>query len=105
MTRLPRFDLYRNPNRRASHALLLDVQSDLVATATRWCVPLRLADPGQAVMQRAQSSLMVANELYVLDTPNVLAVPATLLRQPMRRLTEGEQAVVEACIEFMLRGY
>jgi hypothetical protein len=105
LTRLPRFDLYRNPNRRASHALLLDVQSDLVATATRWCVPLRLADPGQAVMQRAQSSLMVANELYVLDTPNVLAVPATLLRQPMRRLTEGEQAVVEACIEFMLRGY
>lgn len=103
--RMPRFDLYRNPNRRASHALLLDVQSDLVATATRWCVPLRLAGPGQAVMQRAQSSLMVANELYVLDTPNVLAVPATLLRQPMRRLTEGEQAVVEACIEFMLRGY
>jgi len=102
---MPRFDLYRNPNRRASHALLLDVQSDLVATATRWCVPLRLAGPGQAVMQRAQSSLMVANELYVLDTPNVLAVPATLLRQPMRRLTVGEQAVVEACIEFMLRGY
>ncbi|QTD46457.1 hypothetical protein [Ottowia testudinis] len=68
-------------------------------------MPLRLAEPGQPVMQRAQSSLTVGDELYVLDTPNVLAVPATLLRQPIRRLTEGEQAVAEACIEFMLRGY
>ena len=33
---MPRFDLYRNPNPRASHALFLDVQSDLVTTATRW---------------------------------------------------------------------
>jgi hypothetical protein len=102
---MPRFDIYRNPDRRASHALLLDVQSDLVTTPTRWCVPLRLAERGQSVMQRAQSSLRVGDDLYVLDTPNVLAAPATLLRQPVRRLTEGEQAVVEACIEFMLRGY
>ena len=29
----------------------------------------------------------------------MLAVPAELLRQPVRRLTEGEQAVVEACID------
>lgn len=35
----------------------------------------------------------------------MLAVPAALLCHPVRRLTEGEQAVVEACIEFMLRGY
>ncbi|WP_243457600.1 CcdB family protein [Ottowia testudinis] len=33
---MPRFDLYPNPNRRAGHALLLDVQSDLVTIATRW---------------------------------------------------------------------
>ncbi|HOB66680.1 CcdB family protein [Ottowia sp.] len=102
---MPRFDVYRNPNRRAKYTLYLDVQSDLVNTVTRWCIPLHAAEPGQPVMQRAQSSLKVGDELYVLDTPNLLAVPATLLRQPLRRLTEGEQAVVEACIEFMLRGY
>ena len=102
---MPRFDLYRNPNPRASHALFLVVQSDLVTTATRWCVPLRLAVPGQPVMQRAQSSVTVGGDLYVLDTPNVLAVPTRLLRAPIRRLSDGEQAVAEACIEFMLRGY
>lgn len=102
---MPRFDVYRNPNRRAKYALYLDVQSDLVNTVTRWCVPLHMAAVGQPVLLRAQSSLKVGEDLYVLDTPNMLAVPATLLRQPVRRLTEGEQAVVEACIEFMLRGY
>ncbi len=102
---MSRFELYRNPNTRAEHALLLDVQSDLVATATRWCVPLRLAGLGQSVMQRVQSTLKVNDELYVLDTPNVLSIPAAVLRHPVRRLTEGEQAIVEACIEFMLRGY
>lgn len=101
---MPRFDVYRNPNPRAKYALYLDVQSDLVNTVTRWCVPLHVAAAGQPVMTRAQSSLRVGDDLYVLDTPNMLAVPAALLRQPVRRLTEGEQAVVEACIEFMLRG-
>ena len=102
---MPRFDVYRNPNRRAKYALYLDVQSDLVTTVTRWCIPLHAAAAGQPVLLRAQSSLSVGDALYVLDTPNMLAVPAALLRQPVRRLTEGEQAIVEACIEFMLRGY
>ncbi len=102
---MPRFDLYRNPNPRASHALYLDVQSDLVTTATRWCVPMRLAVAGQPVMSRAQSTLNVEGELFVLDVPNLLAVPAKLLRQRVRKLTEGEQAVVEACIDFMLRDW
>ncbi len=102
---MPRFDVYRNPNRRAKYTLYLDVQSDLVTTLTRWCIPLHLAAAGQPVLLRAQSSLTVEGERHVLDTPNMLAVPAALLRQPVRHLTEGEQAVVEACIEFMLRGY
>lgn len=48
---------------------------------------------------------MVGDQAYVLDTPNLLAVPVQLLRRPVRRLGESEQAVVEACIEFMLCGY
>lgn len=105
MTRMPRFDIFRNPERSATHELYLDVQSDLVTTATRWCVPLRRAQIGRPVMRRAQSTLVIDGQDYVLDTPNVLAVPGQLLRQPLRRLSESEQALVEACIEFMLRGY
>ncbi|MCA0325331.1 MAG: CcdB family protein [Proteobacteria bacterium] len=102
---MPRFDLFHNPNPRASHTLLLDVQSDLVTTATRWCIPLRLAEPGQAVMRRAQTTLRVGGTPCVLDTPNMLAVPTRLLREPAGHLSASEQATVEACIEFMLRGY
>jgi hypothetical protein len=40
-----------------------------------------------------------------MDTPNLLAVPNALLRGPVQRLGPSEQAMAEASIEFMLRGY
>jgi hypothetical protein len=102
---MPRFDVYRNPNPRATHALLLDVQSDLVRAATRWCVPLFQAHPDLPAMTRAQHRLRIAGQDWLLDTPNVLAVPATLLRAPVGRVNSDEQLLVESAIDFMLRGY
>ena len=102
---MPRFDIYPNPNPRASHAFYLDVQSDLVSTATRWCIPLQGAKPGQAVVHRAQGLLEFQGANYVMDTPNLLAVPNELLRSPGQQLGLSEQAMAEASIEFMLRGY
>lgn len=102
---MPRFDIYRNPNPRASHAYYLDVQSDLVSTATRWCIPLLAAKPGQPLVNRAQGMLNIHDANYVMDTPNLLAVPAALLRNPMVRLGPSGQSMAEAAIEFMLRGY
>ena len=102
---MPRFDIYRNPNPRASHALLLDVQSDLVRTATRWCVPLFDARMVSTVMTRAQHRLKIVDQDWLLDTPNILAVPAAYLRQPVARLSKDEQLLVESAVDFMLRGY
>jgi CcdB protein len=102
---MPRFDVYRNPNPRATHALFLDVQSDLVRTSTRWCVPLLLVSEGMPVLSRAQQRLNVGGQVWFLDTPNILAVPAVLLRVHVGRLDGDEQLLVEAAIEFMLRGY
>lgn len=102
---MPRFDVYRNPNPRASHALYLDVQSDLVTTATRWCIPLFAASRGSALVSRAQVLLTVLEDSFVVDTPNILAVPTSLLRNPVTRVGSRDQAMVEAAIEFMLRGY
>ncbi len=102
---MPRFDLYRNPNPQATHGLYLDVQSDLVRTATRWCVPLRPATPRAPVMSTAQHVLTIGAEAWLLDTPNILAVPAKLLRLPAFRLATEDQLRVEGAIEFMLRGY
>ncbi len=102
---MARFDVYRNPNPQASHALFLDVQSDLVSTATRWCIPLMTAKPGHPVVSRAQGILNIQQTSYLMDTPNLLAVPNALLRHPVGRLGPAEQALAEASIEFMLRGY
>ena len=101
---MPRFDIYKNPNPQASHAFYLDIQSDLVTTATRWCIPLRVAKPGQRVVDRAQGVLNVQTTTCVMDTPNLLAVPNALLRRPHARLDSAGQTLAEASIEFMLRG-
>ena len=102
---MPRFDVYRNPNEQATHLLFLDVQSDLVRTVTRWCVPLLQAPDGLPVMTRAQQRLHVAGQVWLLDTPNILAVPAAMLRSHVGRLGSDEQLLVETSIDFMLRGY
>ena len=102
---MPRFDIYKNPNPKGAHAFYLDIQSDLVTTATRWCIPLRTAKPGQPVVNRAQGLLKVLGVSCLLDTPNLLAVPRALLKSPVDRLDAAAQALAEASVEFMLRGY
>lgn len=102
---MPRFDVFRNPNPRASHGLYLDVQSDLVATSTRWCVPLLQVQPGHPVMTGAQALLMLDGQVWLLDAPNILAVPAVLLRQRQGHLPSDDQLQVESTLDFMLRGY
>lgn len=101
---MARFDVFRNPNPRAVHDYLLDVQSDLVTTATRWCVPLKIPT-AEPVMRRAQCMIDVLGVARVADTPNVLAVPLSVLGRPVSRLGGGDQALVEASLEFMLRGW
>ena len=101
---MPRFDVYCNPNARATHPLFLDVQSDLVRTVTRWCVPLLQAPDGLPLMTRAQQRLQVASQVWLVDTPNILAVPAAMLRNHVGRLGSDEQLLVENSIDFMLRG-
>lgn len=107
---MPRFDIYANPNRAATHAFYVDVQSDFVRLATRLCIPLYRHGPARALLQGAHTLVAVEQAKgeaahYVLDTPNFLAVPAVLLRQKAGRLSSSEQLMAESCIDFLLRGY
>ncbi|NGZ82794.1 hypothetical protein GW587_00770 [Duganella sp. SAP-35] len=102
---MARFDVFVNPNPAARHLLYVDVQSDFVRVSTRWCIPLAAHVPPKAIVQGAQALIEVEQQQYVLDTPNLLAVPARLLRHPVTRLSSNDQLVAETCIEFMLRGY
>jgi hypothetical protein len=102
---MARFDLFVNPNQAARHLLYVDVQSDFVRLSTRWCIPLSRHVPPRAIVQGVQALIEVDQRQYVMDTPNLLAVPASLLRQPAGRLSSSDQLIAESCIEFMLRGY
>lgn len=102
---MARFDIYVNPNKAATHPLYVDLQSDFVRLNTRWCIPLSLRLPSKPILQGAQALIAVGLQEYVLDTPNLLAVPGSLLRQQAGRLSSGDQLIAESCIEFMLRGY
>lgn len=102
---MPRFDIYANPNNAASHALYVDVQSDFVRLSTRWCIPLSRHVPPRLLIQGAQALIGVNDRDYILDAPNLLAVPTSLLRRQTGRLSAGDQLITESCMEFMLRGY
>ncbi len=102
---MPRFDIFINPNKAARHALYVDVQSDFVRVSTRWCIPLLRHAATQPIIQGAQAVIDLDQTAYILDTPNLLAVPAALLRQRAGRLASDDQLLAETCIEFMLRGY
>ena len=102
---MARFDIYVNPNKSARHCYYVDVQSDFVRLNTRWCIPLFLYSPPAPIIHGAHALVQVHHQSCILDAPNLLAVPASLLRQPAGRLSSSEQLLSESCIEFMLRGY
>lgn len=105
MVAMARFDVFVNPNRAATHVLYVDVQSDFVRLSTRWCIPLSRHVPARPIVQGVQALIKLDQQEYVMDTANLLAVPAILLRQKAGRLSSSEQLIAESCIEFMLRGY
>jgi hypothetical protein len=61
--------------------------------------------PPALILQGAQALVEVDHQAYVMDAPNLLAVPGVLLRERAGRLSPSDQLIAESCIEFMLRGY
>lgn len=88
---MARFDIFVNPNRTARHLLYVDVQSDFVRLSTRWGIPLSRHVAPIPVVSGAQALIQVNHQEFVMDTPNLLAVPASLLHQWDRR--GGRRAV------------
>lgn len=67
--------------------------------------PLCVMTQDGQVMSRAQYRLRFADQDWLLDTPDMLAVPATLLRDPLGRVSRDEQSRVDSATDFMLRGH
>jgi hypothetical protein len=92
---MPRYDIFANPNKAATHPFYVDVQSNFVRLSTRWWFAL----PG------VQAQIEFHEHHYLMDTGNLLVVPALLLQRSAGRLSSDQQFLAESCIEFMLRGY
>jgi hypothetical protein len=102
---MPRYDIFANPNKTAKHRFFVDVQSNLVRLSTRWCIPLLRHGPGIPTLIGVQALIQFEDRQYLLDTGNLLAVPALMLQRSAGRLSSNEQFLAESCMEFMLRGY
>jgi hypothetical protein len=105
MVAMPRFDIFANPNRTATHPFFVDVQGNLVRLSTRWCIPLMRRVSAMPVLPGIQAAIEFQDHPYLMDTGNLLAVPAVLLQRSRGRLSSDDQFRAESCIEFMLRGY
>lgn len=105
MAAMARFEIFSNPNKAATHAYYVDVQSNFVMLSTRWCIPLLHHRPAMLILAGVQALVTFCDRQYLMDTGNLLAVPASLLRHPNGRLSPDEQSIAESCIEFVLRGY
>lgn len=102
---MAKFDIFANPNPRASHAFYVDVQSDFVQLSTRWCIPLYKNVTPLNLQRGVQAPIVIHQHSFVLDTPNMLAVPVSVLRTKVGHLQPNERLLAEGCIEFVLRGY
>jgi hypothetical protein len=105
MAAMPRYDIFANPNKTATHPFYIDVQSDLVRLSTRWCIPLLRRKPAMLALPGVQALIKFHEQQYLMDTGNLLAVPALLLQRSTGRLSSDQKFLADSCIEFMLRGY
>ncbi|MGQ3054753.1 MAG: CcdB family protein [Roseateles sp.] len=86
---MPRFDVYANPaNReRKETPFFLDVQNEYInGLGTRIVIPLRREAAFGPRAQRFNPLVTVNDEVLVLDTAALGAVPLSLLKQPVVNL-------------------
>ena len=102
---MPRFDIFANPNKAATHPFFVDIQSNFVRLSTRWCIPLLRHKPAMHALAGIQALIEFKHQHYLMDTSNLLAASAPLLQRSAGRLSSDEQFVAESCSELMLRGY
>lgn len=103
---MARFDVYRNPGKQDA-PFLLDVQCGLLKDlSSRVVVPLRRMEYFFNVVLPKQLSPVfeVEGVLYVMDTPQIAAFPAKLLKAPVTSLRD-QQAIIKDALDFLFQGF
>ena len=105
---MARFDVYANPGGHAvTTPYLLDVQSDLLdGLDSRMVIPLRSLEHFATVKlpTRLTPVLTIKGEDFLLETPNMGAVPKRILKSPVASLV-NEQTSITSALDFLFQGY
>jgi len=94
---MPQFDVFQNP-RASMFPLLLDVQSDLLASlSTRVVVPMTTAKKlGRKPMARLNPTVKVDATEYILVVQELAAIPVTALGKRVASLAARRDDVIAA---------
>lgn len=102
---MAQFQVYRNTRPSSGNIpFLLDVQSDLVQTASRLVVPLVRKDLYGPTYTRLNPEFTIERVAVVAAISDLAAVDARELRETVGELSE-ERSRVFAAIDFLLTGY
>lgn len=83
---------------------LLDVQSDLIATAgSRVVVPLITTERAGGVIERLMPCLLVQGKPMVMDTAQIMGIPVRMLGKQAADLSQ-ERSVILAAIDMLTHG-
>jgi toxin CcdB len=95
------FQVYRLPG----DLLVLDLQSDLIATATRIVAPLVPERAGPPAMTRLEPVLVIEGERYALHTGELAAIRGHLLKGlPVADLT-AEDYAIRGALDMLFSGF
>lgn len=101
------FDVYSNPNptTRKAYPYIVDIQhSVLDDLATRIVIPLGKLDAFRHESMKTLTPIIeYEGEKLVLLTPQITAIPARLLQQPLGSLNHLREDII-AAIDFALTG-
>lgn len=104
---MAQFDVYANPNRRTrqTYPLLLNIQSDQIsALSTRLVAPMaRKADLGYMELTRLTPSVSHEGDEFLVLIPQLAALPARELQQPIGTLIHMRDEVI-AALDFAITG-
>lgn len=98
---MTQYHVYRDPDGN----MVIDLQTDLVDTATRVVAPLRPSgDPADGRTRTLKPRFEIEGDSYTLHTNELAAVSSTLLDgEPVADLSEHDYTIVRA-VDYLFRG-
>lgn len=101
---MAQLDVYRNiRSSRTDIPFLLDVQSDLVALATRVVIPLVPRQRFGKVISRLNPVVAIESKDMVLSTADIASLPVRQLGPVVNHVGSDRDRIM-AAIDFLLRG-